>query len=212
MLWRALLLGICVAAVGTVAWAEPHEHETAERLSALALQECHEGRSTTDRDDRLAHFRRGLELAEQAVRLNDRLPNAHFALFCTLGEQMRVDGELLTSMWEFHRMMEALDRTLALDPYHLEALSSKGTLLVKLPWLLGGDPDRGERMLRRVLQRDPTAVNARLVLAEQCLSRGEQEEALALAKEALHFALKQQRQDLIPEARDTLHNIQSRLK
>ncbi|RMH31515.1 MAG: hypothetical protein D6690_15970 [Nitrospirae bacterium] len=193
-------------------WSEDHGQESAEHLSKLALQACHEGRSTTNRADQVAYFQRAQRLAERAVQLNDQVADAHFALFCALGEQMRVDGELLTSVWEFNRMMEALDRALALDPHHLDALSSKGTLLVKLPWLLGGDPERGEKMLRQVLQTDRTAINARLVLAEQCLSRGEKKEALTLAKEALRYALQKHRQDLIPEARRTLNDIQSRLR
>lgn len=193
-------------------WTEEPGRESAELLSTLALQACHEGRSVTNRADQVAHFQQAQRLAERAVQLNDQLADAHFALFCALGEQMRVDGELLTSVWEFNRMMEALDRALALDPHHLDALSSKGTLLVKLPWLLGGDPERGEKMLRQVLQTDRTAINARLVLAELCLSRGEKEEALTLAKEALRYALQKHRQDLIPEARRTLNDIQSRLR
>ena len=74
--------------------------------------------------------------------------------------------------------------------------------------MLGGDAARGERMLRRVIKDAPDAVNARLVLARSCEARGEHEEAVRLAEEALEYALKNQREDLIPEAMDTLADLQ----
>ncbi|RMH03464.1 MAG: hypothetical protein D6704_12605, partial [Nitrospirae bacterium] len=117
-------------------WAHP----SAKELSARSLEACHKGRSARDRDVRLRYFRQAQALAEQALAVNDQLANSHFALFCSLGEQMRLDGEIFTSIFEFRRMMAALDRTLELNPGHLDALSAKGTFLIRLPRFLGGDP------------------------------------------------------------------------
>ncbi len=185
-----------------------HALESAQELSAKAQRECDLGRRAQAREVRLAHFQRGQTLAEQAIRLDDRLASGHFALFCTLGEQMRIDGEFLPSLGDYGRMMGALDRTLALDPSHLDALSSKGTILVRLPRLLGGDLDKGEAMLRRVIEADPqTTVNARVTLARACAGRGQHEEALTLATKALQVARETDRQDLIPEAEATLAEV-----
>jgi cytochrome c-type biogenesis protein CcmH/NrfG len=106
--------------------------------------------------------------------------------------------------------MRALDRTLELDPTHLEALSSKGTFLVRLPKLLGGDVARGEEMLREVIRRDPEAINARLALAKSYASQGKSREALTLAMEALDYALAQRRADLIPEAQAMVASLRPR--
>ena len=200
VLW--VLLGLCFP-------ANTFAQESAQKLSAQALEECHKGRSAKVRDVRLAHFERGQVLAERAVQLNDQLADAHFALFCSLGEKSRLDGEFLSAIFESQRLLNALDRTLDLDPTHLDALSSKGTLLIKLPELIGGDSERGERMLRRVIEKDPTAINARMVLAQACAERGEQEEAMTLAKQALALALAKHRQDLIPEAEATLIDVRT---
>jgi tetratricopeptide (TPR) repeat protein len=175
-------------------------HEPARVLAARALYECEQGRRASDRSIRLSHFEQGEALAEQALSSNDNLADAHFALFCAVGEQLRIDGEQLGSLIGFRRVMRELDRTLELDPDHLEALSSKGTLLVRLPKLLGGDVEKGEEMLHKVIRRDPQAINARLALAKIYVSRGKSREALALAMEALDYALAQRRADLIPEA------------
>lgn len=202
---NTLLIALIVVGGGlpSIGWGQ----DSAKALSMKALHECHTGRSAKERHIRLAHFERGRALAEQAIELDNELADGHFALFCTIGEKMRIDGELFSSVMEFNRMMDALDRTLALNPNHLDALSSKGTFLMKLPWLLGGDPVKGERMLRRVINEDPEAINARLVLATTSADRGEHQEAVRLAEEALEYALKYHREDLIPEAQSTLAQL-----
>lgn len=186
-----------------IAWAQ----DSAEVLMAEAQRECDLGRRAQERSIRLAHFKKSQALAERAVALDDRLAGAHFALFCSLGEQMRIDGETFSSVFGFRRMMKELDRTLELDPDHLDALSSKGTFLIRLPVLLGGDAAKGEHILRQVIQRAPKAVNARLTLAKSYCARGHHEEALRLATEALEIASAEQREDLLPEARATVQEV-----
>src|SRR5215203_2833951 len=99
--------------------------ESATELATTAMRECEQGQVATTRDQRVAHFERGQALAERAVALDEKLPTAHFAVFCNLGEMLRVDGEKVTSLLGFRKMMQALDRTLELNPNHLDALSSK---------------------------------------------------------------------------------------
>ncbi len=184
--------------------------DTVESLSAKALEECQKGRLAKKRDVRLGHFERAEAIAERAIELNEKYAEAHFALFCSLGETMRIDGPpSFSSIFGYKRMMDELNRTLELDPDHIDALSSKGTLLVKLPGILGGDSEKGEELLREVIKREPKAINARLVIAENCAQRGEHEEALTLAETALKIAKVQRREDLIPEAEEVLSNLRN---
>jgi tetratricopeptide (TPR) repeat protein len=174
--------------------------ESGEHLTKQALEECHRGRLAVDRATRLAHFQQGQIMGERAVAADEESADAHFALFCNLGELLRVDGESLASLFGLRRMMKELDRTLEIVPTHLEALSAKGTLLVKLPSLLGGDVKEGEQLLQQVIQQAPKAVNARLALARVRCERGQHDEAAALASTALVIAQTQKQLDFIPEA------------
>ncbi|MBA5866562.1 MAG: hypothetical protein GDA67_07685 [Nitrospira sp. CR1.3] len=175
---------------------------TLQALISESMQECHLGRVAQERAARLAHFEKGQRLGEQAVALDDRSPDAHFALFCNLGELMRIDGEMtVASVIGFRRMMKELDRTLELAPDHLDALSARGTFLVRLPVVLGGNPDAGEQLLRHVINKEPQAVNARLSLAKSYCGRGRHHDAMILASEALALAEAQHRDDFVPEAR-----------
>jgi tetratricopeptide (TPR) repeat protein len=186
--------------------------ESGEHLIKQALDECHSGRLAMDRATRLAHFQQGQIMGERAVAVDETSADAHFALFCNLGELLRVDGESLTSLFGLRRMMNELDRALELNPAHIDALSAKGTLLVKLPSLLGGDAKKGEALLEQVVSRAPKAVNARLSLAKVRCAHGRHQEAVTLASDALTLAQQHNQADFIPEARTVLEQLQANAK
>ena len=205
---RIIFMGI-ICGIWTLSnvWAE----ESVEVLTKQAMEECQKGRRAKDSDLRSGHFDRGRELAEKAVALNSQSADAQFSLFCNIGERMRANGKVSFSVFNYGEMMDALDQTLALNPNHLDALSSKGTILVEVPEFLGGDDEKGEVMLRQVIKEEPTSINARMVVARQCAERGEHQEAYELSKKALELAKEQKREDLLPEAEETFSEIQTQL-
>jgi hypothetical protein len=201
-----ILLGCSILASPSALLAQ----QSPQSLIHGAMKECNAGRVTQDRTSRVSHFEKGQALGEQAVALDDRSAEAHFALFCNLGELMRVDGEVnITSVMGFRRMTKELDRTLELAPDHLDALSAKGTFLVRLPSLLGGDRERGERLLLYVILKAPQSVNARLSLAKTYCADGRHSEALSLASEALDLAQTQKQDDFAPEAAKVLAQLRA---
>jgi tetratricopeptide (TPR) repeat protein len=201
-----VLLGCVILASPSVILAQ----QSHQLLIHGAMTECYTGRITQDRASRVGHFEKGQAMGEQAVALDDRSADAHFALFCNLGELMRIDGELsITSVMGFRRMTKELDRTLELAPDHLDALSAKGTFLLRLPSLLGGDREKGEKLLRYVLLKSPQSVNARLSLAKSYCADGRHGEALSLASEALSLAQTQRLDDFVPEAAKVLALLQA---
>ena len=202
-----------LAALALVLLAPPMLHAenagSPADLSRRSLVECEDGRRATDRAMRRAHFERGQTLAERAVAVDDNEANAHFSLFCNMGELMRIDGESISSVFQLRRLMGELDRALELNPRHADALASKGTLLVRLPRILGGDSTKGELLLRQVLQIDPNAVSSRLTLAKTCVAKGNRAEAIAFATRALQIARSQGRADKVAEAQATLAELRA---
>ncbi len=192
-------------------WADDGSKKSAQALTSESMEQCQLGRRAKDPKVRLVHFEKGRDLAEKAVELDEKSADAHFALFCSIGERMRSNGEVVFSVFEYGRMMDALDQTLLLNPQHLDARSSKGTILIEIPGFLGGDDEKGEAILREVIKEDPTAINARMVVARACAERGEHQEAFDLAKRALELAREQKREDLLPEAEETFSEIQTSL-
>lgn len=109
---------------------------------------------------------RGVKLAEAAVAAREHDARAHFALFCNLARRAELNGVSVGAVAALTRMEEAVDRALELEPEYLDALVGKGTFLIELPWMLGGDDDEGEQLLRRAVALDPSFTPARERLAK----------------------------------------------
>ena len=199
------IIGVAITAVSLFLMPMPSQAQHSDLpLSKQALEACEQGRLATDRATRLAHFQQGQTLGERAVEADEGSAEAHFGLFCNLGELLRIDGESLTSIFGLRRMMHELNRALEINPGYIDALSAKGTLLVKLPSFLGGDSERGEQLLQQVVKQAPKAVNARLALARVWCQHGRHDQAAAMASDALALAQKDQRVEFIPEAQALL--------
>lgn len=202
-----LLAAALVAALCSIPGVAGASDPSASSLAQQAIDECEAGRQTADRGERAKRFTRGEEIAERAVALDDQCAQAHFAVFCNRGESMRIDGESLRDVIGLRGLIRELDRTIELDPNHAGALSAKGTFLVRLPRLLGGDVDQGEAILHRVITLDPTAVNARISLARVCEYRGKKDEGIEYARRALQFAKELGRADKVAEAQAMLAEL-----
>lgn len=209
MRMKTLMLSLILACGPSVLPMPSSAQQSGEDLAKQALEECHRGRLVRDRASRLPHFQEGQILGERAVAANEKSADAHFALFCNLGELLRIDGESLTSLLGLRRMMNELDRALEINPAHIGALSAKGTLLVRLPGILGGDFEKGERLLHQVIKEAPKAVNARLALAKARCERGHHQEAVMLAADALAIAKEFKQIEFIQEAEAMLQQART---
>jgi tetratricopeptide (TPR) repeat protein len=165
---------------------------------------------------RLRLVRNAFNISHKVKRLENRRskrtthpPMPTSRCFVTSVSNCGSTGESLTSLFGFRRMMKELNRTLELAPDHLDALSAKGTVLVRIPAFMGGDKEKGETLLRQVIAREPAAVNARLSLAKSYCANGRHEEAVAIATKALDLAQSLQRADFIPEARQVLSQLRA---
>jgi tetratricopeptide (TPR) repeat protein len=152
--------------------------------SNQALAVCDRAGDAPSKDAKAKLAAEGLALAEKAVAEDDGDPKAHFAVFCNLGKQMEARGAGLRSLGDVRRLHREVDRTLELAPEWSDALLGKGSLLLDVPRMLGGDPKEGERLVREALRVDPRYVSARLTLARALKDRGAKAEARSEAESA----------------------------
>jgi hypothetical protein len=149
------------------AYAAELDAPTRPALEALALCEAADDLPPQERRLLLA---RGLEIAEAAVAADGSDAKAHFAVFCTLGKQVREAGVSLGALADLRRLRREIDVALDLDPGDSAALAAKGAMLLELPRWLGGDPRDGEALLHAALRLDPRNRAARDYLERHAAS------------------------------------------
>jgi tetratricopeptide (TPR) repeat protein len=175
-----------------------------------ALGVCSRARAARDADEKNRLAARGLALAEQAVAEDEHDPKAHFAVFCTLGTEMKQRGVGIRSLVDVRRLRREIDRTLELAPGWPDALVGKGSFLIELPGMLGGDPREGERLLREALRIDPDFLTARLNLAHALADRGAREEASEETNRAVALAERKGDREAAEDARALLTRLDAR--
>lgn len=180
--------------------------EAAKRLAADALRCVADAEEAESPGARLAAYRKGLDLARQAVAADDRNADAHFAVFATQGKIMLMEGVSVNPA-NLVKANRELDRTLELDPNHADALASKGGLYRQLPWILGGNLAKAENCLTRAIELNPDAVGARIELAETYRDMGQPERGVSLLETAIAMAEKQARHQRRAEAQKLLREF-----
>lgn len=192
------------AHAGVVTLADATGSPDARRAARL----CNEA-AAAGSEDAAAQLDQALALAEDAVRKDPKDAKAHFAVFCSLGRRAELDGSDLEGLASLGRIQESLDRALALEPSFVDALVAKGRLLARLPWMLGGDADEGERLIRQALKLDPTSEVVRLHLAHVLIDQGEEAEARKLAHDAIERAEKSPERYVRVEAQTLVARLES---
>ena len=198
----------------TLAYGATSSHSLADRVkegpAASATREAYRclelGESSDDDATKIDWYRRGKELADLAVKQEDRSAEAHFALFANWGRWLQTDGWLKNS---FHlpALRRELDRALELDPNHPDALAAEGGLYLQLPRFLGGNSAKAEPLLARAIELDPEAVGARLELADYYLLKNDRNRARDLTSAALRLAIAQGKPRFIRRANKLFQEI-----
>jgi len=181
-----------IRAIGVVAllfWAAAARGDAAapgNPAGREALTICQEA-DLVPAGERAAVLSAGLRRAEDAVRADPLDAAAHFAVFCNLGKTLlkRSRWALFAVLGDLRRARAALDVALTLEPDYAGALAAKGTMLVELPRLFGGDPDEGMRLLRRAVTVSPDDAKLHLALAQVLADDGQREDARRHASVAL---------------------------
>lgn len=193
-----LFLTIAAPAFAATVVTARDDHGTP--LAREAVELCMRAGSASADEERVKLIERGLATAEQAVQASESDPKAHFAVFCNLGRKLELEGAGLSSLKQIERLKSEIDRALALAPEFPDALAGKGAMLVRLPKLMGGDGEAGERLIRKAVELAPDNPAVRLELAKALAEKGDEEKALAEARGAIQLARLTQSSNELREA------------
>ncbi len=165
--WSAAVVAVGAAVGVPVAAAE--FPVTADVRIAAAFAAIDAGDRAPDQAAKVAAYRTAVVQGEEAVRLDESNPEAHYALFCASGRLTELSNPIDQAL-ALPRLRRELDRTLALDPHHIHALAAKAEMRLRLPRVLGGDPREAEALARQALEYDTTFWRAHVLLARVLVS------------------------------------------
>lgn len=205
-----VLIAFCCTALRPViaagATAAENKRE-AQALATRALECLNRGEDLVDKQQKMAAYQEGLDLAKQAVALDDDNSDAHFAVFGNKGRILLLQGVGANPL-SLLQVNGDLERALELNPNHADALTAKGGLYRQLPWVLGGNLNVAESCLTKAISLDPEAVSARIELAATYRAMGHPERGLPLLQKALSIAEQKGKMRQLREARDLMRELQ----
>ncbi len=129
-----------------------------------------------DESKRREAYEAGAKAAEEALKLDDTIADAHFFHAVNLGSAERLKG-LTNAAMVVRELKHCAQRAIELNPRHAQALQFMGGLLIELPWFLGGDEKKAQEYLERAVSADTNYTNAHLLLAKLYRKQGRIEEA-----------------------------------
>ena len=176
------------------------------QLARRALDALHRGADAATREAQLAAYREGLALAQQAIEADESNADAHFAAFANRGRLVELEGMTINplALWKLQR---DLNRALALNPAHPDALAAKGRMCSRLPRWLGGNREQAVEYLSRAHQLDPNDVGVLIDLAEAYRDSGHPERSVPLLEQAVALATAAGDADQLAAARGLLREF-----
>ena len=121
-----------------------------------AIRIC-ESIDSTPPEERASRIESAVAAAEKSIARFPEDPRSQFALFCSLGRKLETSKNHLRSLFLVRR--------------------AHGAMLRRLPWMLGGDNDRAESLIRRAISLDPAFIPAHRELANLLRAQGRSDEA-----------------------------------
>ncbi|BCA52884.1 exported protein of unknown function [Nitrospira sp. KM1] len=131
----------------------------------------------TDDVARRTTYEMGANMAKQAFQLNDANADAHFFYAINLGSAERLKG-MTSAALVLSDIRHCLERAIALNPAHAQALQMMGGLLLELPWFLGGDEKKAQAYLEQAIRADGNFMHARILAAKLYRKQGRQRDAV----------------------------------
>jgi len=205
----SVTLALALLPLGAAAVDTPSSEQKvrAQEYARQALDCLRRGEDAESEDAKISAYKDGINLARQAVSLDDTNVDAQFALFASEGRVALSEGTIPNPM-NLYKARSQLDHILELDPNYADALAAKGGLYRQLPWALGGDLEVAKDCLTRAIELNPEAIGARIELAATYRDLGHPERARPLLVKAADIAKKQGRDQRLQQATELLAEIE----
>ena len=130
----------------------------------------------TTRDDKLAAYDRGRQVADLALQRDPKSADARFWRAVNLGRWAELKG-VFQALGEVRTLRDEMNAILREHPNYTSAYSFLGNYYYQVPGLLGGDVDEAMRMFKKGLALNPRGTGMRVGLAKTLIGKKMPKEA-----------------------------------
>ena len=123
-----------------------------------------------DVEAKLQAYQRGRDVAERAVELAPREPEAHFWYAANYGRWGQTKG-IFRSLFLLPTIKREMETILELNPKHAGAHGLAGNFYLEVPGFLGGDLEKSETHFREAIRLDPRLTVIRVDFAKLLIKR-----------------------------------------
>lgn len=191
-----------IAAYEDLMKGNPEDYTVLLRLSRLHYW-AGQILESTDREDALAHYGKGIEYGEKASVIAPEKPGGFFFEAANLARRNNLKGTF-TNLWGIGRVRKLNEKAASIDPGYFYNGTDRFfcAFYTKLPGLLGGSTTKAIEFGRRAVEAYPDYAGNRFFLAEAYvkdgrndLARKELEAAISLPDDAFPDAVPEQRME-----------------
>jgi len=157
-----------------------------EVLWRLAKYNYYLADRVTDKNDKSKYYETGIDLAKTSIGINSQRPEGHFWLAANYGEYAQLKG-IFKSLLLLRSIRTELEQAFSIDPGfdNGNLYLALGELSLRLPWLVGGNHQRGLELLDTGVRKAPKNADLSLTLAEYYVKDGRIPEARRLLEVVL---------------------------
>ena len=157
-----------------------------EILWRLAKYKNYLAGHVSSKDDKSKLYESAIDLAKKAIENNDQRPEGHFWLAANYGEYAELKGPF-KSLWLVRTIRQEFERVFEIEPGfdNGNLYLALGEMYLRLPWLMGGNHQRGLELLETGVKTGPTNADLLVTLAEYYLKDNRKSEARKLLETTL---------------------------
>jgi regulator of microtubule dynamics protein 3 len=176
---------------------EPQHYEALWRTAVLYSQT---GNKYKNKEDKKAHYEKGLQYAKKALTVNKNAYTSHYAMAVSLGALTFVAGNNVSKMLDLGKQVRKYtEKALELNPRHAESLNILAAMHVRLGDLnyvekvMAGDLakgmsiEKGLNLAQKAISLQPQNIEFYLTAANASEKLGKKKESKAYLQQALQL-------------------------
>ena len=162
---------------------DPSDYEVLWRIAKFSYSLSDR---TNDKKEQERLLHQGIDAAKKAIAIDSKRVEAHFWLAANLGTYSEMKG-IWKSLSSLHSIRSEFETAMKIDPVYDNGAVylALGEMDLRVPGFLGGDDQKGLRMLEEGYRKAPSNADLKLTLAAVYVKKGRKDDGKRLLQSVL---------------------------